>query len=375
MDAGDGRSGPLTAPPSRGTVTAMQGNAAAAQLALWIGRKGQGRARLRWNGGELAVHVDSLQIVGVEGDDGDMLSTAFGLTSGGEWFAEAHAAVAAGQVSEGEANAVVKRALASRLRSFFLAPDGEVSFEGGGTEQQGELTISYPHLVVEMVLSQGGEDLVPVFIPDTDLILRRLPDFPRRVGALQLTEEAMAVLAKINDARSAREIAEPSPHGEGMVLRLVAATVASGLVETAQRIVTVPLVSRQVEVDAVPAARGRRWPWLLLLLAALAVIVVLALTQPWARANVAGRGGPWAVAVDGGCQPSEMERLYRQQDRNPQEYQVVPFGTGSEHCYRLVWGHFATEQSAQAAMQHLPAGTLARGFAPHVVRVDTAGAK
>ena len=371
MEEGGDRSGPLTASLNSGTVTRMQGNSAATQLALWIGRKGQGTARLRWAGGELVLYVDTLQIVGVEGDDEDMLSTAFGLTSGGEWFSEAHAAVSAGQVSEGEANAVVKRALAGRLRAFFLAPDAEVSFEGGAAGRSGELTISYLHLVVEMVLSQGGDELVPVFIPDTELILRRLPDFPRRVGSLQLTEQAMAVLAKINDARSAREIAEPSPHGEGMVLRLMAATVASGLVETAQRITTVPLVSRQVDAME-PPGRRRRWPWLLLLLVALAVIVFLALTQPWARANVAGLGGPWAVAVDGGCQPSEMERLYRQQDRDPQEYQVVPFGSGDEHCYRLVWGHFASEQAARDAMQRLPAGTLARGFAPHVVRVQPA---
>lgn len=362
--------GPLTAMPSRGTVTAMQGNAAAAQLALWIGRKGQGTARLHWDDDELVLHIDTLQIVGVEGDDGDMLATAFGLTSGGEWFAEAHASVSAGQVSEGEANAVVKRVLATRLRSFFLAPDGEVSFHADLPEQSGDLTISFPHLLVEMVLSQGGEELVPVFVPDTDMILRRLPDFARRVGSLQLTDEAMAVLAKINDGRSAREIAEPSPHGEGMVLRLVAATVAAGLVETAQRISTVPLVAPRPMED-VAAVPRRRWPWLLLILFALAVIVALALTQPWARARTAGTGGPWGVAVDGGCQPSEMERLYRQQDSNPQEYRVVPFGVGDQHCYRLVWGHFPNEQAAQGAVANLPTGTLARGFAPHVVKVET----
>jgi hypothetical protein len=185
----------------------------AGQLALWVGRRGKGSASLRWAEQDLVVHVSGLQIVGVEGDDRGHLEAAFGLTRGGEWFTQAAAAVAAGQVSQAEANAVVKRALAERLREFFLAPDAEASFESGPPPESPGLTISYPHLVVEMVLGSGGESLVDVFLPEPSLLLRRLPEFPKRVGALGLTEEAMAILAKINDQRSAQEIADPSPHG------------------------------------------------------------------------------------------------------------------------------------------------------------------
>src|SRR3989304_7698181 len=104
---------------------------AAGQLALWVGRRGKGSASLRWAQPEVLVHVSGLQIVGVEGDDNGHLAAAFGPAGGGEWFARAAAAVAAGQASQTDANAVVKRALAERLREVLLAPDAGASLECG----------------------------------------------------------------------------------------------------------------------------------------------------------------------------------------------------------------------------------------------------
>jgi hypothetical protein len=341
---------------------------AAGQLALWAGRRGKGSASLRWAQQELVLHVSALQIVGVEGDDNEHLAAAFGLTRGGEWFAQAAAAVASGQVSQAEANAVVKRALAERLRGFFLAPDAEASFESGLPPEAHGLTISYPHLVVEMVLGSGGEGLVDVLLPEPSLLLRRLPEFPKRVGALGLTEEAMAILAKINDQRSAQAIADPSPHGRELALRLLAAAAGAGLVESVTRITEVPLATTSPpRLAAVP----RRRTWLVvpvvLVLAAAAVLLVL---PSWRSPRVVGGGGPWAVAVDGGCQPAELERLYRRQEQDKVNLRVVPFGQGDGQCYRLIWGHFPSKEAAEGTISHLPAGTVARGFPPHVVRVE-----
>jgi hypothetical protein len=340
----------------------------AGQLALWVGRRGKGSASLRWAEQDLVVHVSGLQILGVEGDDRGHLEAAFGLTRGGEWFTQAAAAVAAGQVSQAEANAVVKRALAERLREFFLAPDAEASFESGPPPESPGLTISYPHLVVEMVLGSGGESLVDVFLPEPSLLLRRLPEFPKRVGALGLTEEAMAILAKINDQRSAQEIADPSPHGREVALRLLAAATGAGLVEAVTRITEVPLAATPPpRLAAVP----RRRAWLVGLLIVISVAVVLLLVlRPWSSPKVVGGGGPWAVAVDGGCQPAELERLYRRQEQDKENLRVVPFGQGDAQCYRLIWGHFPSKEVAEGRIPHLPAGTVARGFPPHVVRVE-----
>jgi hypothetical protein len=341
---------------------------AAGQLALWVGRRGKGSASLRWAQRELMVHVSGLQIVGVEGDDSGHLQAAFGLTGGGEWFAQAAAAVAGGQVSQAEANAVVKRALAENLREFFLAPDADASFESGLPAEAHGLTISYPHLMVEMVLGSGGESLVDVLLPEPSLLLRRLPDFPKRVGALGLTEEAMAILAKINDQRSALEIADPSPHGRELALRLLAAAVGAGLVESVTKITEVPLATTPPpRLAAVP--RSRTWVVGVVIVIAVAVVVLLFL-RPWRSSQVMGGGGPWAVAVDGGCQPAELERLYRRQEQDKENLRVVPFGQGDQQCYRLIWGRFPSKEAAEGTISRLPAGTVARGFPPHVVRVE-----
>ncbi len=347
----------------------MVRTSAASQLALWVGRKSKGSAQLRWGQSELVLHVTALQIVAVEGDDGDRLAAAFGLTGGGEWFAQAAGAVAAGQVSQAEANAVVKRALAERLREFFTAPDGEVAFETVLRHEPQGLTISYPHLVMEIVLGPGGERVADAVLTDPTLILRRLPDFPKRVGALGLTDEGMAILAKVNDQRTAQEIADPSPHGREVAMRLRAAAPAGGLVEAAIRVAEVPLATTQAPRFGV-APRRRRWPWALLAAAAVAVVVTLAFVRPWGGGALVGGGGPWAVAVDGGCQPAELERLYRRQEQDKLNFRVVPFGRGDAQCYRLIWGHFPTKEAAEDVISHLPGNVTSRGFPPHVVRVE-----
>ncbi len=342
---------------------------AACQLALWVGRRGKGTARLRWAGNELVLFVAGLQVVGVEGHDDERLAAAFGLTEEREWFAQARAAVASGQVLQAEGNAVIKRALSEQLRAFLLDPDAEVTVDSAlPTEPQG-LTISYPHLVVEMVLGPGGEQLAKAFLPDSALILRRLPDFARRAGALGLTDEGMAILAKINDQRTAQEIADPSPHGREVALTLLSAAVGAGLAESVTKVPEVAL-QPQPPTFAVRPRRRRLWPAMALVVVAVAVAVAVLWLRPWQARTVAGGGGPWAIAVDGGCQPAELERLYRRQERDRVNLRVVPFGKGDEKCYRLVWGRFPDREAAEQAAGKLPAETVARGFPPHVVKAD-----
>jgi hypothetical protein len=343
---------------------------AALQLAMWVARKAKGTARLRWDGRELVLHFNNLQIVAVEGDDNDILASAFGLTSGGEWFRQAQGAVAGGQVSQAEANAVVKRALAEALRGFFLTPDGSVTLDEDAGFEGGALTVSYPHLAVEMVLGSDGEGLVGVFLSEPELVLRRQPEFLRRVGALGLTEEAMAILAKVNDSRTAMEIAVPSPHGKDTALRLLAAAIAAGLAEAAPRQPEPQFVPTAFD-EAEPRKRRGVWGWIIAFLLIAAAGVALYMVQPWKPRRASGPGGPWAIAVDGGCQPAELERLYRRQDKDPESFSVVPYGQGQEPCYRLVWGHFPSRQEAEGAVPRLPQGVLTRGFAPHVVQVES----
>ena len=347
----------------------MARTSAAGQLALWIGRRGKGSAHLRWGQSELALHVTGLQIIAVEGDDNERLAAAFGLTNEGEWFSEAASAVSSGQVTQAEANAVVKRTLVEKLLEFLTATDADVTFESELRYEPRGLTISYPHLVMELTLGPNGEQVGAAFLPDSELILRRLPDFPKRAGALGLTEEGMAILAKVNDQRTAREIADPSPHGRENALRLLAAAVGAGLIEAVSTVAEIPLNTASApRFESAP--RRKIWPWVLLVMAIVAGIVALFVLRPWESGSVVGGGGPWAVAVDGGCQPAELERLYRRQEQDKVNMRVVPFGRGDAQCYRLIWGHFPSKESAEGMISHLPAGVTSRGFPPHVVRVE-----
>ena len=360
---------PLTAGLSFASVARMGRTSAGNQLAQWVGRKSKGSATLTWSRSELTLVVTGLQIVAVEGDDNERLAAAFGLTDGGEWFSEAAAAVSSGQVSQAEANAVVKRALAEKLKEFFTAPDAEVAFDSALRHEPHGLTISYPHLVMELVLGPGGEQVAGAFMPDPFLILRRLPDFPKRVGALGLTEEGMAILAKVNDQRTAQEIADPSPHGREVAVRLLGAATAAGLVEGVIKVAEMPLNTTPAPHFGV-APRRRLWPWVLLVLGLVAAVAALVALRPWESASVVGGGGPWAVAVDGGCQPAELERLYRRQEQDKVNFGVVPFGRGDSQCYRLIWGHFPSKEAAEDVISRLPASVTSRGFPPHVVRVE-----
>ena len=343
---------------------------AAAQLALWVGRKGRGVARLRWDGRQVELLVGGLQLLGISGDDGGTLDAAIGGEPDGDWFVRATEAVGGGRLGQNEANAAVKQAVAAVLRDFLAAPDATVSFDARTTIAPAGLTISYPHLVTEMVLGTAGEAVAGVYLPDPALVMRRLPDFSRRVGVLGLTEQAIAVLSRINDVRTAGEIAEASPHGREMALRLLAAAVGAGLVEASPRVAGPPLTT-----DEPPEVGGRAerrfWRWLVVLLLLGAIAVVLAVTRPWQRHERAGSGGPWGIAVDMGCQPTEVERLYRRQGQDRDNLRLAKFANGRETCFRLVWGHFRDRQSAEQAMSTLPASVIGRGFAPHVVMAES----
>ncbi|MCX7894528.1 MAG: SPOR domain-containing protein [Thermoanaerobaculum sp.] len=345
----------------------MVRSSAATRLSSWIGKLARGSAVLHYGEHKLVLHVDAGAITSVEGHDGDLLAASFGLPPEGDWFAEARTAVAQGLVTAEEAAAVLKRALTNQLKAFFLHPQGEVELYLGEPRPASGFVISYPHVLYELVLKEGGEDLVPVFLPNPRAVLRGLPGFSRWIGELALPEEALAILAKVNDVRSAEAIAEPSPHGKELVFRLLAASVGAGLVEAR----SVPLDQLEVEngeVVASPPRKRRVWWWYLLALVLAASGVLLVVWSQLAP-HPQQSGGPWGVAVGGACQPAELEQLYRLQAKDRENLRVVPFGVGGQPCYRLVWGSFASQQEAEAALQSLPASVLQKGFVPHAVLV------
>ena len=351
-------------------MAVMRRMSAGSQLALWVGRKGRGVARLRWDDRQAEVLVGGLQILGVRGDDAGTLDPALAGDPEVDWFTRATEAVNAGRISQNDANAAIKRAVADLLREFLVAPDATVSFDARTAIAPSGLTISYPHLITEMVLGPDGERLAGVYLPDPALVMRRLPDFSRRVGVLGLTEQAIAVLSRINDVRTAGDIAETSAHGRDTALRLLAAATGAGLTEASPRVAELSLPQEGEPQEAVGGASRRFWRWVVLVLLLAAIAVVIALGRPWERHDRAGSGGPWGIAVDMGCQPTEVERLYRRQGQDRDNLRLSKFASGRETCFRLVWGHYRDRQAAEQAMKTLPASVIGRGFAPHVVMVE-----
>ncbi len=344
----------------------MVRNSASLRLCSWVGKLGRGSAVLRFGEQRVVLHIDAGVITSVEGNDGEILTAAFGLPPEGDWFAEARAAVGQKLVTPEEAAAVLKRALTSQLKAFFSHPEASLELFPGEPRPASGFLISYPHVVYELVLKEGGETLVPVFLPDPAAVLRRLPGFARWVGELRLPEEALAILAKVNDARSAAAIAEPSPYGKDVVCRLLAATVGAGLVEAEEP------AGQETELEVTkpepPPRRKRPWWWLFP--AVLAVALALFFARFLVRSGPNPSPGPWSIAVGGACQPAELEQLYRLQAKDKEKLRVVPFGDGAQPCYRLVWGSFASREQAEAASASVPEGFLQRGFQPHAVLVD-----
>lgn len=344
----------------------MVGNSAALRLSSWVGKLGRGSAVLRFGEQRLVLHVDAGAITSVEGNDGEILTAAFGLPPEGDWFAEARAAVTQKLVTPEEAAAVLKRALTSQLKLFFADPQASLELFPGEPRPASGFLISYPHVVYELVLREGGETLVPVFLPDPSAVLQRLPGFARWVGELRLPEEALAILAKVNDARSAEAIAEPSPYGKDVVYRLLAAAMGAGLVEAEEP----AFEETQLEVTEPEPRPRRKRQWWWVFPAALAVAAVLFLGRSLLQSGPNPSQGPWSIAVGGACQPAELEQLYRLQARDKEKLRVVPFGDASQPCYRLVWGSFASREQAEGALSAVPEGLLQRGFQPHAVLVS-----
>ncbi|MGV8040948.1 MAG: hypothetical protein AB2L07_13020 [Thermoanaerobaculaceae bacterium] len=245
-----------------------------------------------------------------------------------------------------------------------------MAFDSDAQAEAQGLTVSFPHLVMEMILGTGGEVLEEQFLPSPDLVLRRLPDFARRVGALGLTQEGMAVLAKINDHRTAREIADPSPHGRDMALRLLAAAVGAGIAEAAPRVAEVTFAT-PLAVEPPPRRRRRWWPWVVAALVVIVAVAALLLAVPGREAAVAVQGGPWGLGhrrrLPAGRARAALPQAGAGQGQ-PARGAVRPgLRAGAS---TLVWGGFATREAAQAAQAQVPSTLVARAFVVHAVHAE-----
>jgi hypothetical protein len=353
------------------------------QLGQWIGRLDGGAARLGWTGGELILRVHKGRIRFVEGiDTGELCRQLSCETVGSiDLLEEARILAAKAQVSEIQAMGAAKELLQNNLRGWLLDPARELEAVEGQPDEVAGATVSITHTLVELVLSDTSGAIASEILPDLDVVLTRSPNFLDLYGPLRLSEEADLIVSKITGERTAREIIDRATHDEGEVLRLLAALVVTGILEPE------PAMLLGADMDLLPEEKEERSPrrrvpvvWIAAAAAALIImllVIAFVMTRSEGSREIASAkvsATPalrWALVVDMGCEPQDLQRVLKKAQENPKIVRPVAADSGNgEPCWRLVWGRFADQAAAEAAVQEIPAELRREGFDPHPVELS-----
>jgi hypothetical protein len=352
------------------------------QFGQWIGRQEGGAARLAWSDGELILRIHRGRIRFVEGVDPSELSTRLSCQPVGkrDLLEEARAIANAGQIAENYAMVAAKELIQKNLRKWLLDPNRELEIVEGEPDGVDGATISITHALVELVLSDTSGDTATAIIPNDDVLLVRSPGFLDLYAPLRLSEEADLIVSKITGERTAREVARNSDHGTGEVMRLLAGLVVTGILEP-----ETPLQLSE-DVDLLPAedigvGGKRRLPITWIVAAAATLFVVLAVIlfvmarSGGSSESAQGTAGieslPWALVIDMGCEPQDLQRVLKKAQEHPKVVRPVSADTGDgEPCWRLVWGRFSSREAAEAAVDGIPKELRQQGFEPHPIELS-----
>jgi hypothetical protein len=350
------------------------------RLGQWIGRQEGGAARLAWTGGELVLRVQNGRIRFVEGISPGELCKRLTCEQIGknDLLEEARALARGGQVAENHAMSAAKEMIQQSLRSWFLDPDRELEIVEGAPGDVEGATISITHALVELILSDTSGEIAEAVLPNDEVLLVRSPGFLDLYAPLRLSEEADLIVSRISGERSVREVAENSNHGAVEVLRLLAGLVVTGILEP-----ETPLqISDDVDllpVEAITDETRHHIPvqWIVAAAAVLVIvllIIIFAMTRSGDSAPIEGAVGTgelsWALVVDMGCEPQDLQRVLKKAQDNPKALRPVAADTGDgEPCWRLVWGRFSSRELAEAATNGIPDDVLRQGFDPHPIEL------
>jgi hypothetical protein len=347
------------------------------QLGRWIASREGGAARLTWTDGEMVVRLSDGRVRFVEGLDTTMLSRRLECESAdcGDLLEEARTLARDREVAETHAMSAAKEVLQENLSAWLLDPDRELEVTEGEPEEVDGATISITHTLVELVLSDTSGETATAIMPDPDILLSRSPEFLDLYAPLRLSEEADFIVAKITGERTAQEVSDRSPHGAGEVMRLLAALVITGILEPE----TPSLHPREVDLlpaEPPPEVPQRKLPVTWIAAAAAALVIILAglayLLNPGESnpAVAVGSGNEWALVIDRGCEPQDLQRVLKKAQQNPKILRPVAADMGEgEPCWRLVWGRFPTSEAAETAVTEIPADLRQQGFDPHAIQL------
>jgi hypothetical protein len=350
------------------------------QFGQWIGRQEGGAARLAWAKGELILRIHQGRVRFVEGVDPTELSKRLSCQPVGnrDLLREARAISSAGQIAENYAMGAAKELIQRSLRAWLLDPNRELEVVEGEPDGVDGATISITHTLVELVLSDTSGETAAAILPNDDVLLVRSPGFLDLYAPLRLSEEADLIVSKITGERTVGQVAESSNHGAGEVLRLLAGLVVTGILEP-----ETPLhISDDVDLlpaDEIATGPQRRLPITWIVAAAAALFIALAVilfimarsdgSEP-VQGMAGGDGLAWALVIDLGCEPQDLQRVLKKAQENPKVVRPVAADAGDgEPCWRLVWGRFSNREAAEAATDGIPEELLQQGFDPHPIEL------
>jgi hypothetical protein len=345
----------------------------------WIARRETGSARLSWSGGEIVLGVSQGRINTVEGLDPEKLAARLGCVGAGEaeLLAEARALSDQHDIPETRSMGTAKELLQRALHEWLLDPDRGFDIETEPPIEVGGATISITHALVELVLADTDRNVAGIILPDPEIALQRSGAFLELYAPLRLSEEADLIVAGITGSSTVGAVASGSPHRPEEVVRLVAALVATGVLDATQPVVpSQDLEWPGTDLDIEETARRRIPIWLIG--AAVALLVIVIAVSAWVLLSgsddvepaAASDAGDWGVVVEMGCEPQDLQRMLRKRNLERKTLRTVRADPNDgDSCFRLVWGSFSTRQAAEQALGEVPSNLIEDGFQPHVIEV------
>ncbi len=326
----------------------------------WIARRESGAARLVWSAGEAVLRIHNGKVVSFEGPDSSVVAQRLGCQPLGhrDLLEEARALAARGGPTETQAVGTAKEILQQSIHAWMLDPQRRLELVEGEPDLPEGPTISISHAVVELVLSDVEHSVYMTVLPEPGIILRRSTSFLQLYPPLRLSEEADLIVSKVSGQRPAEEVASSSTHGPQEVLRLLAALVASGMLEPMPLATPLQREAFLPDAESEKTSTRRRLPITWLVVAVVAIAGALAaVTYLVGRARVATavEGGAWTIVVDMGCEPNDLERILKRSQEKPNLVRAVRVqDAGGFECWRLVWGQFPSREKAEKKLTDIP---------------------
>jgi len=348
------------------------------ELGRWIAQRDVRSIRLSWTGGEAVLGLRDGRIHGARGLDLDELARRLGCNGVGapDLLAEARALGRTHGIAETRAMSAAKEIIQEALRSWLIDSDRKLELVDDEPSEANGATISMSHALVELILADTTQGVADAVVPDRSIHLRRAPGFLDLYAPLRLSEEADLIVASITGERTAVDIASGSSHSPEEVFRLVAALIATGMLEPIEA--TVPageLEWPMVELPDDEPLRRRIPPWAIATAAAFLVLVIIVFMLLRGGPGPEASGttiGDWGIVVEMGCEPQDLQRLLRKRNTERKALRTVKADPATgDTCFRLVWGSFATREDAEAAIGEVPPGLVEDGFEPHVVEIPS----